>query len=64
MKENIINTKFYNKLYYLYINTLVGKLIKKGNKFNALKIYKKIKENIKLRTNKEKEISFIFLLAM
>jgi len=40
MEENS-NYNDYNKLYYLYINTLVGKLIKKGNKFNAIKLYKK-----------------------
>lgn len=54
----------YNKLYYLYITTLVGKLIKKGNKFNAIKLYKKVKENIKKETNKEIAISLIFLSSM
>ena len=59
-----LKTKLYNQLYYLYINTLIGKFIKKCNRFIALKIYKNIKENIKLQTNKKKEISFIFFFAM
>lgn len=60
----LINIKNYNYLYYLYIRVLVGKLIKKGNKFKALKIYKNLKENIKLNTNKEHEILFIFLFSI
>lgn len=53
-----------NNFYNLYINTLVGKLIKKGNKFNALKLYKKIRENIKLQTGKKNKISLILISAM
>jgi len=56
---------FSSKHYYsLYVNTLIGKLIKKGNRFNALRLYKKIRENIKLKTNKQTNISFIFLTSM
>jgi len=61
--KNYLKTKLYNQLYYLYLNTLIGKFIKKGNKFIALKLYKNIKENIKLQTNKKKEISFIFFFC-
>lgn len=63
-KKNIINSKRFNKFFYLYINVLIGKLIKKGKRFTALKIFKKIKENIKLQTNKKKKNSFIFFQAM
>jgi ribosomal protein S7 len=65
MKKYIyINFDVFNELYYIYINSLVGKLIKKGNKIKALNLYKILKENIKLETKKKKEISFIFLVSM
>ena len=54
-----INMDIFNKLYYLFISTLVGKLIKKGKKNKALKFYNNLKENIKLQT--KKEVSFILL---
>jgi ribosomal protein S7 len=63
-KKFFINSVTFNSLYYLFIKTLVGKLIKKGKKYKALKIYKLLKENIKLNTKKRKEVSFIFLLSM
>jgi len=59
-----VNYRRFNKILSLYIKVLIGKLIKKGNKFTALKIYKKIKENIKLQTNKKNKNSFIFFRAM
>lgn len=59
-----IKLDYYNKLYYLYIKTLVGKLIKKGKKFKALKFYNNLRENMKLETKKNKKISFVFLLCM
>jgi len=60
--KNYLKTKLYNQLYYLYLNTLIGKFIKKGNKFIALKLYKNIKENIKLQTNKKKKFLLFFFL--
>jgi len=54
----------YRELYYLFIKSLVGKLIKKGNKIKAINIFKYLKENIKLETKKKKEISFILLVSM
>ena len=63
-KKKFFKLQIYNKLYHLYIETLIGKLIKKGHKFKVYKIFKNIKENIKIQMNKEKEISFIFFLAM
>lgn len=63
-KKNFLKLQAYNKLYHLYIKTLVGKLIKKGHKFKAYKIFKNIKEDIKKQINKEKEISIIFFFAM
>jgi ribosomal protein S7 len=63
-KKFFINSDAFNSLYYLFIKTLVGKLIKKGKKYKALKLYKFLKENIKLNTKKRKEVSFIFLLSM
>ncbi len=37
MKRNIhINSIVFNKLYYLFIKSLVGKLIKKGKKCKAI----------------------------
>jgi ribosomal protein S7 len=59
-----INSDTFNDIYYLYIKTLSGKLIKKGKKHKALKIFKNIKENIKLDTKKELNVSLIFLSSM
>jgi ribosomal protein S7 len=65
MKKNkFLNFDIFNDLYYIYINALVGKMIKKGKREKALKFFKKLKENIKINTGKKKEISFIFLLSM
>jgi ribosomal protein S7 len=65
MKKYVyINSDLFNELYYLYISTLVGKLIKKGNKTKAITLFNILKENIKLETNKKKEVSFIFLISM
>lgn len=65
MKKNIyINSIVFNKLYHLFIKALVGKLIKKGKKFKAIYLFKKLKENIKMNTKKKKEVSFIFLISM
>jgi len=60
--NNFINLDIFNGLYYLFIKTLIGKLIKKGKKYKALKLYKNLKENIKLNT--KKKVSSIFLLSM
>jgi len=60
--NNFINSDIFNGLYYLFIKTLIGKLIKKGKKYKALKLYKILKENIKLNT--KKKVSSIFLLSM
>lgn len=62
--KRFINFSHYNKLYYLCVKCLLGKLIKKGNKFKALKIYKKLKENIKQNINKEHEVLFVILLSL
>lgn len=62
--NKLLKSTVSHELYNLYIRTLIGKLIKRGNKFNALRIYKKIKENIKLQTEKKNEISFIIYIAM
>src|ERR1044072_7120808 len=65
MKENIyINSMVFNKLYYFFIKSLVGKLIKKGKKYRSLYFYKNLKEAIKINTKKKKEVSFIFLISM
>jgi ribosomal protein S7 len=65
MKKNkYIGSHSFNELYYLYIKTLVGKFIKRGNKFKALRLFNILKENIKLETKKKKEVPFIFLLSM
>jgi ribosomal protein S7 len=63
--KNLINLEVFNGLYYLFIKTLVGKLLKKGKKNKALKFYKLLKEQIKLNIRKKKkEVSFVFLLSM
>lgn len=64
LKKKTLNSIFSHELYNLYIRTLIGKLIKRGRKINALKIYKKIKENLKLQTEKKSQISFIIYIAM
>jgi len=63
-KKKFLNFDTFNDLYYIYLNSLVGKMIKKGKKEKAFKFFNKLKENIKLNTGKKKEISFIFLLSM
>lgn len=63
-KKYFISIANYNYLYYLCINCLLGKLIKKGNKFKALKIYKKLREKIKLNINKEHKVLFVILLSL
>jgi ribosomal protein S7 len=63
-RNKLINSETFNEIYFLFIKTLIGKLIKKGKKFKALNLYKNIKENIKFSTKKEKEVSFIFLIAL
>lgn len=63
-RNKLINSETFNEIYFLFVRVFVGKLIKKGKKFKALNLYKNIKENIKFNTNKEKEVSFIFLLAL
>jgi recombinational DNA repair protein (RecF pathway) len=63
-KYRYINSDVFNESYYLYINTLVGKLIKKGNRTKAITLYNILKENIKLETKKKREVSFIFLVSM
>jgi len=60
----IFDNASFDELYYLYVNTLVGKLIKKGKRLKSLKIFYKIKENLKIQTNKEHNISGILLLSM
>jgi len=63
-RKRFIDIKNYNYLYYLYINCLLGKLIKKGKKTKALNLFKNLKENIKLKTNKEHEVLLILLVSM
>ena len=63
-KHKHIKSTSYNELYYLFINSFIGKMIKKGKKIKALFLFKILKENIKLETKKKKEISFIFLVSI
>ena len=63
-KRDFISSDTFNGIYFLYISTLVGKLTKKGKKFKAIKYFKRLKENIKLNTNKKRKVSFIFLLSV
>lgn len=63
-KKNIFKNIFSHELYNIYIRTLIGKLIRRGGKLNALKIFKKIKENIKLQTEKKNEIHYIIYISM
>jgi len=61
-KEKFLNFDTFNDLYYIYLNALVGKMIKKGKKEKAFKFFNKLKENIKLNTGKKKEVPFIFFI--
>lgn len=63
-KSAFINLDIFNDLYYLFIFTLVGKFIKKGNKFKAIKLFNKLKENIKLKSGKSEIVPYILLLSM
>ena len=65
MQEDfLINSDTFNEIYFQYVRTLSGKLIKKGKKEKALKIFNNIKENIKLDMNKKTSIPLVFLLSM
>jgi ribosomal protein S7 len=59
-----IKVGIFSELYYIYIKTLLGKLIKKGKKNKAFFLLKKIKENIKFNTKKEIKVPLVFLLSM
>jgi len=62
--KKYIKLDIYSELYYLFVKSLVGKLLKKGKKAKAFYLFNILKENIKLETKKKKEVSFIFLVSM
>ena len=41
--ENYIILKNYNKIYNILKKNLIGKLVKKGNKINAIKLFNSLK---------------------
>jgi len=61
-KDKFLNFDIFNNLYYIYINCLVGKMIKKGKKEKALKFFKKLKENIKINTGKKRNFFYFFII--
>lgn len=48
--ENYINLDYYNNVYYLLEKVFIGKLIKKGKKLYALKVYNNFKYLLKKKT--------------
>ena len=62
--KKYIKLDIYSELYYLFVKSLVGKLLKKGKKAKAFNLFDRVKENVKLETEKKKEVSFIFLVSM
>ena len=55
--ENYINLDYYNNVYYLLEKVFIGKLIKKGKKLYALKVYNNFKYLLK-KKNKTKSKSY------
>lgn len=62
--NKFLKFKYYDDLFNLFINKLVGKLLKKGKKLLAIKLYKILKEKIKEKTDKKILNSIILILAM
>lgn len=62
--NKFLKIKYYDDLYNLFLNKFIGKLLKKGKKFLAIKIFKLLKEKLKEKTEKKILNSFILILAM
>lgn len=59
--KNIKKSIYYNQINFLFKQNFIGKLIKKGNKFHALKIFNKLKYLIKVKIKKDPTI-ILFLV--
>jgi ribosomal protein S7 len=57
--ENYINLEYYNKTFYLLEKAFIGKLIKKGKKLYALKIFNDFKYLLKKKTKKNPNLIII-----
>lgn len=54
--DDYIKLKYYNKIFYLLQQNLIGKLIKKGKKLYALKIFYQLKYLLKKKTKKDSNL--------
>jgi ribosomal protein S7 len=54
--ENYTALKHYNKIYYILKKNIVGKLIKKGKKINAIKIFNLLQFWLKRKTKKNSNL--------
>src|SRR3954470_14192981 len=62
LQKFLNNIHLYNQINFLFKQNFVGKLIKKGNKFKALKFFNKLKYLIKLKLKKNPNI-VLFLVV-
>jgi ribosomal protein S7 len=60
--EDYVKLKYYNQVFYLLRQNLIGKFIKKGKKFYALKLYYKLKYLLKKKTKKDSNL--LLLIAI
>lgn len=62
--NKFLKFKYYDDIFYLFLNKFIGKLLKKGKKFLAIKLFKLLKAKIKEKTEKKILNSIILILAM
>jgi ribosomal protein S7 len=60
--KNLIQMKYYNNVFYLLQQNIIGKLIKKGKKIVALNIWFELKKLLKFKIKKES--SLIILVSL
>ena len=60
--NNLIKQNYYNQINFIFKQNFIGKLIKKGNKFYALKFYNKLKYNLKKKIRKDPNLVILITL--
>lgn len=54
--ENYILLKHYNSIFFILKKILIGKLVKKGNRINAINLFNTLKYWLKKKTKKESNL--------